>query len=108
MLEIRDQVSREHRELKSNGATRSSRTRTFLTEKKKKKKRLVMLLCGFYKNLLFLLSSSHLCLVARENRDKGIFNMPFTLELYPVNSVFWYYYASFLWKCMKEISTFRF
>jgi len=36
MLEIRDQVSREHRELKSNGATRSSRTRTFLTEKKKK------------------------------------------------------------------------
>jgi len=76
--------------------------------KKKKKKRLVMLLCGFYKNLLFLLSSSHLCLVARENRDKGIFNMPFTLELYPVNSVFWYYYASFLWKCMKEISTFRF
>jgi hypothetical protein len=40
----------------------------------------VVIYC-FYKNLLFLPSSPHLCLVTRENRDNGILNMPLTPEL---------------------------
>jgi hypothetical protein len=48
----------------------------------RKKKRLVMLLYIFLnKKALSLLFSSHLCLVTRENRDKGILNMPLTPEL---------------------------
>jgi hypothetical protein len=76
MLEDRDQVSRENCELKSDEATRSSRTRTFIAGKKGTLGYVVMY-C-FYKNLLFLLSSSDLCLVTRENRDKGILNVPLT------------------------------
>jgi hypothetical protein len=41
----------------------------------------------FIKNVLSLLFSSHLCLVTRENRDKGTLNMPLTPELKPVNSI---------------------
>jgi phage terminase large subunit-like protein len=79
MLQNRDQVSLENRDLKSDGATRSSRTRTFIIGKKETLG-YVVIYC-FYKNLLFLLSSPHLCLVTRENRDKGILNMPMTPEL---------------------------
>jgi hypothetical protein len=79
MLENRDQVSRENLELKSDGATRSSRTRTFITGEKETLG-YVVIYC-FYKNLFFLLSSFHLYLVTRENRDRDILNMPLTPEL---------------------------